>query len=488
MAKAVCPKCGKVSMVADQFAGRKMVCKICETAFVVPASVNVAPAGITAAAAVTPAPRQTSGGVITVVARRVGQGKDTMLADGTPAAGPSTLSWVVLALVGGLALLLPVLGAGAFVAINLLTHGGQGGIAGASQPGELYGGIEIASSGVKATVIELYQDPKYGYDYHKLLQTSRDTRVTLNMEKTGQFDREALADTVSTVQDYFDQILKEHHVPRENVFIVGGSGLFKAVRERKDLDDDAKDKLILKNQAAITEPVAKVTGKTMDFIDVRQEVKMMITGLLGKRDASRSVFIDVGNSGTRGGYREQDGAYVTFEGPGVGKIEGLLKTAATKPKDYCTTAGGLADKEMREPLQKALERKAGLLNRDAVYLNGGIVWVMATFMHPEDREVYTKLSAQDIDAFHDLVCQNPDEFPKVTFPAGIDPKIRSEAEAEVAKQKDIFKPIRLIAGAEVLRAVSAEFRLQKKDLYFTRDAGDVGWLLAYISNKGAAGK
>src|SRR5207248_80714 len=39
MAKAQCPKCGKVSMVADQFAGRKMVCKICETAFVVPASV-----------------------------------------------------------------------------------------------------------------------------------------------------------------------------------------------------------------------------------------------------------------------------------------------------------------------------------------------------------------------------------------------------------------------------------------------------------------
>jgi hypothetical protein len=487
MAKAVCPKCGKVSMVADQFAGRKMVCKICETAFVVPASVNVAPAGITAAAAVTPAPRQTGGGVITVVARRVGQGKETMRPDGRPAGGTSALAWVVLALVAGLALLLPVMGAGGFVAYSVITRNG-GGIVGPGQSGELYGGIEIASSGVKATVIELYQDPKHGYDYHKLLQQSRDTRVTLNMDKTGQFDREALADTVSTVQDYFDKITTEHHVPRDNVFIVGGSGLFKAVRDRKDLDDDAKDKLIQKNQAAITEPVAKATGKTMDFIDVRQEVKMMITGLLGKRDASRSVFIDVGNSGTRGGYREQDGAYVTFEGPGVGKIEGLLKTAGTKPRDYCTTAGGLADKEMREPLQRALERKAGLLNRDAVYLNGGIVWVMATFMHPEDREVYTKLTAQDIEAFHDLVCQNPDEFPKLNFPANIDPKVRGEAEAEVAKQKDIFKPMRLIAGAEVLRAVSAEFRLQKKELYFTRDAGDVGWLLAYISNKGAAGK
>src|SRR5262249_26865924 len=434
-----------------------MVCKICETAFVVPASVNVAPAGITAASAVPPAPRQNGGGVITVVARRVGPGKETMRPDGTPAAGAPRLASPPVTLVAGLALLLPVMGAGGFVAYSVLTRPG-GGIAGPRQPGELYGGIEVASSGVKATVIELYQDPKFGYDYHKLLQQSRDTRVTLNMDKTGQFDREALADTVSTVQDYFDKITTEHHVPRDNVFIVGGSGLFKAVRDRKDLDDDAKDKLILKNQAALTEPVAKKTGKTMDFIDFRQEVKMMITGLLGKKNASRSVFIDVGNSSTRGGYREQDGAYVTFERTGVRKSARLLKNAGTKPRDYCSTAAGLIDKEMRGPLQKELERKAGLLNRDAVYLNGGIVWVMATFTHPQDREVYTKLSAKDIEDFHDLVCQNPDEFPRIPLPDGIDPNVRGEVEKDVAKMKDIFKPMRLIAGAEVLRAVSAEFR------------------------------
>jgi hypothetical protein len=46
----------------------------------------------------------------------------------------------------------------------------------------------------------------------------------------------------------------------------------------------------------------------------------------------------------------------------------------------------------------------------------------------------------------------------------------------------------LIAGAEVLQVVAGEFNFRKKEVYFTRDAGDVGWLLAYISNKGAAGK
>jgi hypothetical protein len=54
----------------------------------------------------------------------------------------------------------------------------------------------------------------------------------------------------------------------------------------------------------------------------------------------------------------------------------------------------------------------------------------------------------------------------------------------VARMKDIFKPKRLIAGAEVLQALAAEFRLENKDMYFTRDGGDIAWLLSYIGEKG----
>jgi hypothetical protein len=200
------------------------------------------------------------------------------------------------------------------------------------------------------------------------------------------------------------------------------------------------------------------------------------------------VFIDVGNSATRGGYREQDGGYVTFEGPGVGKFEAILKGQAAGPGDYPAVASALADKELHAPLQKALERRAGLLNRDVVFLNGGIVWVMATFLHPEDRGVYTRLSAQDIEDFHALVRQRPNDFPVPQFSQGMPPPVRSEVDADIAHMKDIFKPLRLIAGAEVLRAVSAEFQLEKKELYFTRDAGDIGWLLAYLCEKGTVPK
>ena len=46
--------------------------------------------------------------------------------------------------------------------------------------------------------------------------------------------------------------------------------------------------------------------------------------------------------------------------------------------------------------------------------------------------------------------------------------------------KNRFETSKLIAGAEVLKALSAELKFQDdKELYYTR-YGDVGWLLSYI--------
>src|SRR5262249_20152441 len=107
--------------------------------------------------------------------------------------------------------------------------------------------------------------------------------------------------------------------------IVGGSGLFKPIRDRKELSDSAKAGMIAKNQAALTEAVEKATGKKMDFIDVRKEVELMIDGLVRKKHLSTAVLIDAGTSATRGGYRHPGGLYVTFEAPGAGGFEAKVK-------------------------------------------------------------------------------------------------------------------------------------------------------------------
>src|SRR5262245_41629351 len=331
MVKVRCPNasCNTLSQVPDGFVGRKVRCKTCKTVFV------AAPLEEPARAS------QADGGVITVVARRVGQksasgarasvlGKETMLTGGEPLPSsppaPPAAGKAGMVLAAVMALVLPVLAAGGYVGYQWWNSGGStvSGAA-ASAPGETYGGIEIGSSGVKATVIELFSHPEYGFDYRRIAKKSLDTKLIAGLDKTGQFDRAALDDTVNAVGAFFKEMTKEHQLPAERVFIVGGSGLFKPIRDRKDLPDTRKAELTAKNQTALTEAVEKATGKKMDFIDVRKEVELMIDGLVRKKHLSSAVLIDVGTSATRGGYRDPSGLYVTFEAPGAGGFEAKVK-------------------------------------------------------------------------------------------------------------------------------------------------------------------
>jgi hypothetical protein len=484
MARAVCPnpECQTVSPVPDTFLGRKVTCKKCKTAFVVTATVEI-----------TVDARPITSELLTVVARRVGAkngaAKETMLADAAPAKSSAmTPLWAATLMAAVVVLVLPVSGAGLFVAFHNWGKNRTPNAARVNETGEMYGGIEIASSGVKATVIELYPSQKYEYDYRTIFKKSRDTKVVTGLDKNDQFDADALGDTINTVQSYFERLTKEYRLAPEKIQIVGGSGLFKAIRDRKDRSEDVKAELIHNNQAVLTEKVAKATGKQMEFIDVRQEVKLMITGLVRERETARAMLIDVGSSATRGGYRDQAGGFVTFEGPGVALFESRLRASGAKPHDYPAVARNLAEKELHEPLRKELEheRKAGLKNRDIVYLNGGAVWVLATFTHPQERDIFVPLKAQDIKDFHALVCSNPEAFPVLRLPDGMDAKTNEDVQTEVADMKDRFKPQRLLAGAEVLKAIAEEFHFENKELYFTRDGGDVGWLLADIIEKRTA--
>jgi hypothetical protein len=121
--------------------------------------------------------------------------------------------------------------------------------------------------------------------------------------------------------------------------------------------------------------------------------------------------------------------------------------------------------------------------RNRVYINGGVAWVLATLLHPEDRKFNVKLSPGDFDEFANLLRRDPSSFPAAPSLAGLDQKDRQAVEAEIKKMQDIYpKPQRLMAGAEILKALSAELQFQERELFFTRD-GEIAWLAAYIAEK-----
>src|SRR5262249_22255151 len=174
----------------------------------------------------------------------------------------------------------------------------------------------------------------------------------------------------------------------------------------------------------------------------------------------RSLMIDAGSSGTRGGYLDVSGIYVTFDMPGGLAFAGRVKSQSRRSDDLPLVASRLAGPELSVPLRKNLERKSGLVNRKRVYLNGGIVWVMATLIHPEDRSKYVKPSFGDFEKFHTLVRQHYPKFPPLQVTRGAEPKVRERVEADVARMQDIFQPTyRLVAGAEILKVLAAELKL-----------------------------
>jgi len=480
MAKILCPKCCTVSSVPDTYLGRKVRCKVCNEPFVAAgggAAVETTAQAVTATTPAVPAAKATatkSPAAVNVTARRVG---------GTRGPGART-AWLLAAFV---AFVGPVAAAGVFVALNWGRAETEEKRDDNPTAAELHGGIEIGASGVKATVVELIPSPDLGVDYRIVFKPKEiNPKLVVGMTARGEFAAGALSDTVDVVKTYFDQMVKKSGLAPEKIHIVAGSGLFKELRGRKDLTDEEKQTAIEKNQKALIQAVKKETGRTLDFIDARQEVRLLITGLVPAKHTKDALLIDVGSGGTRGGYRDPSSPFVMFESKGIGEYENLVKKGKDKAESFVAAAERLTEKEVSEPLRSDhLERKRGLLNRKRIYLNGGISWVLATFQHPDDRKGnYVRLSARDIEDFAALLRRDPQQFPSLKLPESMDVEVRKQVEKDLAKMQDIFSPERLIAGTEVLRALSREMKFQDKELFFTRD-GQIGWLLAYIGEKNA---
>ncbi len=487
MAKVKCPnpECQTVSPIPDAILGRPVRCKKCNTRF-------------TAEALPAEAAAPGDSGVMTVVARRVGalrSGvflKETMVAGETaavPAAPPRRTAPRLLA---ALAVALPILLAGGFVAIKALggRDAGGGASAGPAASGEIYGGIEIGSSGVNATVVELFPDPELGYDYRTLWQKSLDTGLVQGVDKNGVFNPAALKDTIQAVQTFSHKMTEDFGLPPDKLFIVAGSGPFKGVRDRKDLKDAEKDVLLAASQSSVRDGVKQATGQKVDFMRPEKEGELQFNGLVPQKNAMTGVLIDVGSGASRGGYRDADaGLFIPFEGPGLKRFAAKVRAQAGKDP-FADVAARLAEKELREPLREAVARKAGLVNLKHVYLAGGIVWVLATFQRPAERDkTNVPLSVEDVEKFAERVRAHPGGLPPFPPLDGVAPKLRAKLEKDQARIQSRFNHEQLVAGVELLRALVAEMQLQNpgRELYFTT-YGQISWLLAYIAERRVARK
>ncbi len=352
-----------------------------------------------------------------------------------------------------------------------------------SESENLFGGVEIGSKGVKATAIEVSRGEE---GYNVKLVYSEVINTTIMQLKDNKFAPEVIKETAAAVNKLVMRMQNEYKLLPSHISIIGSSGL------RAD------------NPSDLIKAVKEATGKDMDFLDVESEVQLSIAGTVPQRYRTKygwtdnrgvSMLVDIGSGNTKGGYQilrqtnagaGSDYDYVTVGIPkGTVSFTNEVNKAIGENSDlavFAEKARELAPKSVAGAMRSEMERKPGLFNRRRVYLTGGIVWAATTILRPADRRAYVPLTTADINQFYALVhnpqalqaALNPDLSRTIKNAA-----LRKEAEKELESVRNAFTPKNLIAGSEILKAVSAEFNLPTKRIRFAR-YGYLSWILSYV--------
>ncbi len=344
---------------------------------------------------------------------------------------------------------------------------------------ELHGGIEIGSKGVKSIAVRVAGEDE---GYRVKILYAEVINTTPAQLKDGKIPPEVIRDTAAAVQRFYQRLSLEHRIPAAQIHIVGSSGLFGD------------------NLPELAAEVQRRTGQSVTFLDVDAEVQLSVAGTIPKRYRSGqrwydnrgiSVLIDIGSGNTKGGYQQL--RQVTIGTAGYDYVTwGINKGTVTFTSDVNKSVGDASDYQtfarrgqalsnelLRTPIRNEVSRKPGLINRKKVCLSGGIVWAMATLLHPEDRRSFAPVTQDDITNFYNRAVTNPEDLlnPDLSFIRN--DTLREEAEREVESVRNTFTPKNIIAGAEILRAVAAEMNFTGKRLLFAR-FGHLAWILSYV--------
>lgn len=342
---------------------------------------------------------------------------------------------------------------------------------------EVHAGIEIGAKGIRAIAVDVLDGDR---ESKIVFLENKNTTLVADVADKKQYAQASLDATAELVGKFAKRIRDEHKVHEKRLYVVGSSGLF--------VPFDGDENLIKPNKARLIEAIQKSTGVTMDFVTVVREAELTITSIVPRNARNDSVLLDIGSGNTKGG-AELQGALVTFGIPfgTVTFTDRVKKDAGTG--SFIDMAAKLRKELVTPQLDESLKGKAELIQRKRVYLGGGAAWAMTTFMKPADRSTMVPVSAGDFKAYRKFLMDNATDIPDRDLKGVADDGARKLAAKDMEQVRKTFSRDQLIAGAELLQALSDSFRLegQEKQVYFARNAY-IGWILGYTLEKGHGGK
>jgi exopolyphosphatase/pppGpp-phosphohydrolase len=343
---------------------------------------------------------------------------------------------------------------------------------------EVYGGIEIGAKGIRAIAVDVPGDagePKI------VFLENKNTTLVADLAAKKQFSPTSLGETAEIVGGFARKIRTDFKLADKRLYIVGSSGLFAPL--------EGDEKLVKANKERLVESIRQSTGATMDFVSVVREAELTITSVVPASLRKDSVLLDIGSGNTKGGAEQPGMGLITFGIPfGTVSFADRVKKDADKD-NFPATAARLRKEIVMPKLQDSLQGKPELTRRKRVYLAGGAVWALATYMKPAERGNFVKLSLGDVKAFSRFLLEHPNELPNTDLSRVADEETKKLAAKDMNQVRKTFTRDQLVAGVEVLNALAEGFHLDAPDrqLYFARNAY-IGWILGYTVEKAAASR
>lgn len=337
--------------------------------------------------------------------------------------------------------------------------------------GDVYAGVEIGAKGVKMSIIEVKLSKDRQYDYTLIGDTAINTDAA---ELSYQSEKE----TIDALTLLWHVIKDRYKIPNSNIHIVISSGLRQELEKYNKVDYFAY----------------VVRPKEMDFsvmitsITPAQEAELSILGIVPQKDRFTANQLDVGSGNTKGGYFNATHTVVPFTfSLGTKSFQRLIDNRETGDITRFTYA---AEKLWKDSIATVLDKdligKDELKTKDVIYLSGGIVWALTSYLYPQDAQKnYVEITAKDVADFRKKIYSGFDDLAK---PAALF-TISNNETAEIARKNinRVFKTYdqrALMSGAIILDELVKKINTANPNKKFIYPRyGYVGWISGYIIKK-----
>lgn len=269
--------------------------------------------------------------------------------------------------------------------------------------GELYAGIEVGAKGIKLSVIDVKLSKDRDYEY----SLKADTAINTDAASLSYQSEKETSDAIALLLDI---IKTRYQLPTKKIFIVISSGLKQELDRYKKVDYFAN----------VIRPANMDKSIAISYVTPEQESELSFMGIVPQKYRYNTDQLDIGSGNTKGGYFNANKVFVPVTFPlGTKSFQRLVETRTQgELPEFLRSAEKLLNDSLGRLMVYEFANKKEFKSRNIVYISGGIVWAIASLMHPQSiNNNYVEITSHDIAEFRKLIFSNYDEVtrPDITL-------------------------------------------------------------------------